>query len=302
MSTVLSPTNTIYEQLDRDGVVRLDGLIPPDQLTAMQRVFESRLQRLRWNTVEGYEKTELFRHMVPEILTLEQGFVDVALHPVVKETLNQYLGDTYILAEAKGWKSLPTHRNFNGWHGDAWYCQETLDYIPREVKLAYYLTDVRSGAFQYIKGSHRKQAPRDFADSEISSEMLENLVEFKGQAGTAFLFDTSGIHRQAVPILEPRNAVFLNYHEPHIPIQEESVRSYRYHPLILNAAFLGGLSPEDERILGFGEKGRFQPGHSGRNKHESFRRNMQRLYNADLKFTDISNRVLGKLRRLFGGR
>lgn len=300
MSTVISATETIYEQLDRHGVVRLDGLIPPTQLAAMQRVFESRLGQLRFNTVEGYEKTEPFRHMIPDVLTLEQGFADVALHPLIKELLGQYLGDSYILAEAKGWKSLPTNRNFNGWHGDAWYCQQTLDSIPREVKLAYYLTDVRSGAFQYIKGTHRQQAPREYADHEITREMLANVAEFKGPAGTAFLFDTSGLHRQAVPILESRNAVFLNYHDPHVPIQEESVQSYRYHPLLLNAAFLGGLSPEDERILGFGEKTRFQPGHTGRNNRERFRRNMQRWYDANLRVSDFTGRVVGKLKRLAG--
>jgi hypothetical protein len=39
--------------------------------------------------------------------------------------------------------------------------------------------------------------------------------------GTAFLFETSGIHGQSWPILEPRHAVFYNYHDPSIPLQEE---------------------------------------------------------------------------------
>ena len=75
-----------------------------------------------------------------------------------------------------------------------------------------------------------------------------------GPAGSAFLFDTSGTHRQGVPMLEPRQAVFYNYHDPDVPLQQEDIDYYRYHPLLLNAAFLGGLSPEDQRILGFGNK------------------------------------------------
>jgi len=293
-AAVSSSAEAVYEELDSEGVVRLDGLIPPQPLVNMQRAFEARLGQLRWNTLEGYYKTEPYRHMISDVLALEQGFVDIALHPLVKETLDRYLGDSYVLAEAKGWKSLPTKRNFNGWHGDAWYCQKTLDYIPREVKLAFYLTDVRSGAFQYIKGTHRKEHPREYADHEITHAMLANIEEFTGPAGTAFLFDTSGIHRQAVPILEPRNAVFLNYHDLHVPIQEESVRSYRYHPLLLNAAFLGGLSPDDERILGFGEKMRLQPGHVGRNKWERFRRTFQRVHDVQLATSDLMARASSK--------
>jgi hypothetical protein len=296
MSAVVSSSVELaYQKLDSEGVVRLDGLIPPKQLADMQRAFEARLGQLRWNTLEGYYKTEPYRHMISDVLVLEQGFVDVALHPVVKETLDRYLGDSYVLAEAKGWRSLPTKRNFNGWHGDAWYCQKTLDYIPREVKLAFYLTDVRSGAFQYIKGTHRKEHPREYEDHEITREMLANIEAFEGPAGTAFMFDTSGIHRQAVPILEPRNAVFLNYHDVHVPIQEESVRSYRYHPLLLNAAFLGGLSPDDERILGFGDKTRLQLEHVGGNKWKRFHNALQRLHNMQLKTADFMARGSGKL-------
>ncbi len=34
---------------------------------------------------------------------------------------------------------------------------------------------------------------------------------------------------------------------------------YRYHPLLLNAALLGGLDTEDYRILGFGDKTNYKP-------------------------------------------
>jgi hypothetical protein len=83
------------------------------------------------------------------------------------------------------------------------------------------------------------------------------IVEVIGSAGTAFLFDTSGIHRQGVPMIEERLAVFLNYHDPDVPIQQGDLDYYRYHSLLLNAVFLGHLSPEDQRILGFGNKANY---------------------------------------------
>src|SRR5262245_2717635 len=102
--------NPLAAELDESGIVVLRDLMNKQQLASMQKAFEVRLRRMRWNNFDGYEKTEPYRHMVQDILTLDQGFVDLALHPVLKEILNEYLGSRYELAEAKGWKSLPTKR------------------------------------------------------------------------------------------------------------------------------------------------------------------------------------------------
>jgi hypothetical protein len=254
------------------------------------------LTHMRWSNVEGYEKTERFRHMVQDVLTLDEGFVDLALHPLVTGLLRHYIGASFTLNEAKGWLSLPTKSDFHGWHGDMWYDQSAVTYIPREVKVALYLTDVRSGAFHYIRGTHRKAAPRDYDVSEISEDMKANIVEMKAPAGTVVVFDTSGIHRQGAPILEPREAVFLNYHDPTVKIQEESLRSYRYKPLILNAAFLGGRSAEDYRILGFGEKSQYQHSHISHSRFETSRRIYELSHNVNLLVKDIAARFVGKLR------
>src|ERR1700737_3188588 len=243
----------LFSELDTNGIVVLPKLLSAEQLQGMQKVFETKLRRLRWNNFDGYQKTETYRHMVEDVLLLDQGFVDLALHPLVKQILTLYLGDNFELNEAKGWKSLPTKRDFHGWHGDAWYDQ-TSEEIPREVKLAFYLTDVRSGAFNYIKGTHRQRHPRPVKNHEVAGVPASQIVEVMGPAGSAFLFDTSGTHRQGVPMLEPRQAVFYNYHDPQVPLQKEDIDYHRYHPLLLNAAFLGNLSAEDQRILGFGNQ------------------------------------------------
>jgi hypothetical protein len=263
-ATQADQAEAIYRRLDAAGAVALPRLVSDETLHDMQRAFASRLNGMRWNDCDGYERTEMSRFMAPDVLTLAQGFVDIGLHPLVKAVLNRYLGEgRYELCEAKGWKSLPTRRDLHGWHGDAWYDQTKItDHIPREVKLAFYLTDVTSGAFAYLPGSHRKQVPHLLTRAERQEVRADEAIEFLGPAGTAVLFDTSGIHRQSVPILEPRQAVFLNYHDPSVPLQQEDVEYYRYHPLLLNAAFLGGLSDEDRKILGFGNKANYQPGYA----------------------------------------
>lgn len=292
--------NELFSRLDQDGLVVLPELASAETLRAMQESFAARLQRLRWNNFDGYQKTEPFRHMVEDVLILDQGFVDLVLHPVVKGVLNRYLGDQYELTEAKGWKSLPTKRDFHGWHGDAWYDQTDAPEIHREVKLAIYLSDVRSGAFNYIKGSHRQQHPRIVKNDEVADVESTQIAKLLGPAGTAFLFDTSGIHRQGVPMLEERQACFFNYHNPRIALQKEDIDYYRYHPLLLNAAFLGELNEEDQRILGFGNKTNFRPAFTRSAKPSMLYRALTRGYNAELKLNKLKEMIGARLKRTLG--
>ncbi len=291
-----STIDQVLNELETEGVVRLPTLLSPEQLGDMQRAFEVRLKRLRWNNLDGYEKTEPYRHMVEDVLTLEQGFLDIALHPVVKKVLRRYLG-SYELVEARGWRSLPTKRDFHGWHGDAWYDQSVTAEIPKEVKLGLYLSDVHSGMFNFIKGSHRKQHPRPVRTAELPEVPASQIAILSGTAGTAFLFDTSGIHRQGVPLLEPRHVVFFNYHDPTVRLEREELEFYRYHPLLLNAAFLGDLSDEDRQILGFGNKTNYLPAFERPARNKRLHKAVSRMHDVNLRLSDFHQRVAARLHR-----
>jgi len=292
--------DSLSMQLERDGIVALPNLLSRQKLSGMQRAFEARLVRLRWNNFEGYAKTEPYRHMIEDVLVLDQGFLDVAIHPIVKSIVKAYLGNNAELTEARGWRSLPTKRDFHGWHGDAWYDQKTNTGIPRELKLAFYLTDVRSGAFNYIRGSHRKQHPRPVPNMELKDLDAADVAEMIGPAGTAFMFDTSGIHRQGVPMLERRHAVFFNYHDPQVRLQEDDCRFNRYHPLLLNAAFLGDLSAEDKKLLGFGNKTNFIPAYLRPGKPPSLYNAFVATLNLQLHVNSLRERMVAKLRQMRG--
>jgi hypothetical protein len=235
--------------------------------------------------------------VLQDVLTIEQGMVDLAVHPLVAKTLTKYIGPEFALTEAKGWKSLSTKRDFQGWHGDYWYDEKVSNGIAREVKLAMYLTDVQNGAFNYIKGSHQKQHPRVFQDAEVQ-EMLPRRVEITGPAGTAFLFDSSGIHKQGVPIRDQRLAVFYNYHDPKVALASEAVDYYRYHPLILNAAFLGNLSEESQRILGFGNKNRYRSAFRRTTEHKFLYKTINAAFGASLKIDDFRERAAERMNRI----
>ncbi len=295
-----SRADALAAELDTNGIVVLPTLFSPEQLRDMQRAFAARLGSMRWNNFDGYQKTEPHRHLVEDVLLLDQGFVDLAVHPLVKQILNRYLGCDYELTEAKGWKSQPTRRDFHGWHGDAWYDKTSTGEIQREVKLAMYLTDVRTGAFNFIRGSHGQQHPRQVKNHEVAGFAPDRFMEMTGTAGTAFLFDTSGIHRQGVPMLKPRQAIFYNYHDPRVRLQPEDVSYYRYHPLLLNAAFLGSLSREDERILGFGNQTNFQPAFTRQDRVPASYRAFNAMFSAQLRVRELRQRVAARLRRTLG--
>jgi hypothetical protein len=292
-----SEADALTAELETNGIVVLPNLLSSEQLRGMQQAFEARLRRVRWNNFDGYLKTERFRHMIEDVLLLDQGFLDLALHPLVKQILNRYLGPDYELTEAKGWKSLPTKRDFHGWHGDTWYDTTAATEIHREIKLGLYLTDVRSGAFNFIKGSHRRQHPRDLKKNEVKKLDWSKLVELTGPAGTAFMFDTSAVHRQGLPMLESRQAVFFGYHDPRVRLQHEDLITYRYHPLLLNAAFLGNLSDEDRRILGFGNKNNFVPAFVRHDQPPVSYNAFCFAHTAGLMVRELRERIAARLRR-----
>lgn len=286
----------LVRDLEANGIVRLPRLVSDEILRDMQQAFASRLQAMRWNNVDGYERGERMRLTVNDVLTLAQGFVDITLHPLVTGILDGYLGVHYELREAKGWQSQPTTRDFHGWHSDAWYDQtKVTDRIPREVKLAFYLNDVTSGAFEYVQGTHGQKAPFHLKRDDVQQLPLDRKVEILGAAGSAVLFDTSGIHRQAIPILQPRRAIFYNYHDPRVPLQKEDVDYYRYHPLLLNAAFLGDLTADHMRLLGFGNKTHYQPNFVRGTPHRWLHAGVTAAHGAKLFLDDWSSRVTGKI-------
>lgn len=294
----LASVDALASELETNGIVVLPSLVSPEALREMQDAFAARLTHIRWNNFDGYMRTEVFRLMIEDVLMLAQGFVDVGLHPLVKEILARYLGPTYQLTEAKGWRSLPTKYDFHGWHGDQWYKQTPGAPIHREVKLAMYLTDVRSGAFNFLKGTHQQQHPHHLKKDEVDALALDQVIEQGGPAGTAFLFDTSILHRQGIPMLEPRQAIFYAYHDASVPLQQEDVDYYRYHPLLLNAAFLGNLSADDVRILGFGDKRNYQPAFVRQAKPTLLHRIMSASIGAQTRIQLLSQRIGARLQRL----
>lgn len=275
---------TLVEVLERDGIVELPGLIAPAALAAMQATFRAALAHPSWNTWRGYEQTDKHRRMVEDLLLLDPTFQELALKPRVRELMAAYLGPGYVLTEVRAWETVVTRKNFHGWHNDAWY-DHALPEVPRELKLALYLTDVETGYFSYIKGTHRGTRHRHWSARQVA-QYAERMVHMRAPAGSTFVFDTAGIHRQSSPVLDPRRVVMLNYHDPSVPLQEIDLLQDRYAPLRLNAAFLGGLSAEEQRVLGFGNLSTWRPGYRPPQRYRALHGLVRRLFAARLEWQE----------------
>jgi hypothetical protein len=96
---------------------------------------------------------------------------------------------------------------------------------------------------------------------------------------------------------EPRQAIFYAYHDAGVALQQEDIDYYRYHPLLLNAAFLGNLSAEDERILGFGDKRNYQPAFVRHGKPTLLHRILAASNGAQTRIQLLSRRISARIQR-----
>lgn len=233
----------LLSQLKEQGFVVLPELLNNEQLNAMQSAFECQLKQPSFNAWQGYHQTDRRRLMVDQLLTVEQGFVDIALLPLVQNLVKSYLGESACLQEAKGWRSLPFTDNFHPFHRDEWYCRDHYDgqIKPMSLKLALYLEDVDTGAFAYIPRSHQDA-------NGVVEEQKSTLIT--GKAGTVFLFDPEGLHQQSYPNLKKRNAAFFHFFSSDIVLSQNFIHWGRFRQLLFESSYLHSCSPEQLTFLG----------------------------------------------------
>src|SRR5258708_8676606 len=103
-----SEVDALAAELETNGIVVLPNLLSSNQLFGMQQAFEARLRQMRWNNFDVYHNTESFRHMIEDMLLLDQVFLNLPLPPLVKQFFNPYLVLHTKLTEPNSVKSLPT--------------------------------------------------------------------------------------------------------------------------------------------------------------------------------------------------
>lgn len=214
------------EQLRRDGIVHVPGLVPPADLASMQSEFESfvqtldRKRELGRGDKHGYDEEE---HWWPDDLayitnnafkhspSLTRFFCD----PRFTALARSYYGRHAFITRGVAMRYLPLeerHKDMFGWHHDL---------EDRRLKALVLLTDLTSEGqvMSYVRRSHRlRHAYRMFFRNDVELEACESalgkleIVETTGRAGDVFFFDSNGIHRgNRRPDAPVRDTFFVEY-------------------------------------------------------------------------------------------
>ena len=150
-------------------------------------------------------------HHTAEDMSQCRELVDLANHPQLLAIAADYLGATPTIAAMQAWWTIGHASNAIELARDDMFHRDVDDL--RFLKMFTYLTDVdaNNGVHSFVPTSHRstelvKRAP-------ISNEQVRHYFgddgekTFTGPAGTIFLEDTWGIHRQT-PAVSGRRCIY----------------------------------------------------------------------------------------------
>jgi len=73
---------------------------------------------------------------------------------------------------------------------------------------------------------------------------------------------------------------------------------YRCHPLLLNAAFLGNPSADDQRILDFRDKSNYLHAFERPPKHTMLQNSFRKLFEISIRIGAYRERVAARLKRM----
>ena len=98
-------------------------------------------------------------------------------------------------------------------------CFHIDEITPRLLKVFIYLTDtdINSGPFTYVRGSHKQKAKYwgkkiRFTEEEMKEYFgAENIIPCVGNYGDVVIADTTGFHRGMKPKMNDRMIIILNY-------------------------------------------------------------------------------------------
>jgi hypothetical protein len=208
----------IVQELQSNGFSHLPDLVTVRQREEISAFLNDKLCYDRWRPENGAFpicEAPPSCHVAPyhdaDVVECPH-FLEIVNHPDILGAMEKLLGCKPTLSNLSVWWSLPGH----GEPEDAELFHRDVDEW-HFVKLFIYLTDVdaSSGPHVFVKGSPAipKLLPiRRYQDSEVEREFgAENIIQFTGKAGTAFLENTFGLHKGQLPKTNPRLLLQAQY-------------------------------------------------------------------------------------------
>ena len=164
------------------------------------------------NAGEKAWRTEVPSVTVKNPLYNLQSIKDLVFNESIFNIASLFLGGSAKITFVKVKKS---YANFNIYSSDQKYHSD--DNSANFLKIIIYLNDVgvRDGGFHYVKNSRSDFRLGEYSyynDSDVSLKYpKENIIYFKGKAGSAMFADTLGIHKGGRSSNKDRFALLLNF-------------------------------------------------------------------------------------------
>jgi Ankyrin repeats (3 copies)/Phytanoyl-CoA dioxygenase (PhyH) len=214
------------ENLKQNGIVRISGLIRPDELVEMQREFDVFVKNLDNKMAAGdadfkhYDEEEHWwpkdhAYITNNAFKYSQQLIRFCCNPKLLEIARRFYGRDALIQRGVGMRYLSCERTDNNmfrWHHDM---------EEKRLKVMVLLTDVGEDdqCMSYALGTQKIFHPyRMFFSNACSLEYAGRHVdEIKiydavGKAGDVILFDTNGAHRgNRRPDAKVRDAFFVEF-------------------------------------------------------------------------------------------
>ena len=243
----------IVGRMREDGVALLPGLITPEWLRDIRAYLSTKLcydnhdrSKPGIASPEDAHKTAITGYYELEDVMRLPHLPEVANAPRILTAVEEELGCKPTISFMSLWWSFSSfdhdlnaciignqdvlHRDLDDW---------------KQLKLFVYLTDVSetTGPHAFVRGSHRRPAFRRVRDAEIGPNHPErgNLTLLSGPAGTAFLENSSVLHRAIAPVAGPRLMLHVAYTLLPVPYPPKGL-----HPV---PADVEGLDPYINRLF-----------------------------------------------------
>jgi hypothetical protein len=233
----------ILNDLNIKGYHAIEAFIKLDEIAEIENDVTKNRYSLNQNIQNGiyYETQYYFMNLLSD----SKNCYNFITSNFVLNICQKYLGDSFRLRALRYYETMGGH--VMKWHTDNKQDRKKIKF--NGLIFIVYVSDVEEGEFQFIEGSHKFS--NKFDSPELSDEFIEknysNLIRsFKLQKGSLIIYDATGIHR-AKPFINN------NYVRKSLYFQIDAYQE-NGEKILLNAKFLGNLTPEIKKILGLGKE------------------------------------------------
>jgi len=217
--------NSYVDQLNRDGLLKISGLLNSAQLSQLKKDFKTFIKRIRierffkFKGFTHYNQKEYWRanhraYVTNDALLYSTELTKFCSNPILIETANHYLKKVAYIKRVYAMRYLrfrPINVNQFSWHHDM---------EDRQLKVLLLLTDIdeQDQYMNYVKGTHTVfNSYQRFFKNNLDFEYYKNIIsdlkisKTTGKAGDLFIFDSNGMHRGIRSNGRVRDAYFIEF-------------------------------------------------------------------------------------------